>query len=155
MLPITCSALICLTDYLCIYKNKMCVHSDNEEGHLKLGAKYSLSLTLTQIIYHRQKYYILIFIFESVYLLMILGKCIVLSYSGVSELFAPPMNYSLLGYSVHGIFQARILNWVAITFSRDIPDPEIKPTYPESPALAGGCFTAEQLGSLRKEHIYC
>ena len=56
------------------------------------------------------------------------------------------MNYSLPGYSVHGIFQARILNWVAITFSRDIPDPEIKPTYPESPALAGGCFTVEQPG---------
>ena len=27
-----------------------------------------------------------------------------------------------------------------------MPDPEIKPMYPESPALAGGCFTAEQPG---------
>ena len=29
-----------------------------------------------------------------------------------------PMDCSLPGYSVHGIFQARILEWVAISFSR-------------------------------------
>ena len=28
-----------------------------------------------------------------------------------------PMDYSLLGFSVHGIFQARPLEWGAITFS--------------------------------------
>ena len=28
-----------------------------------------------------------------------------------------PMDYSLPGSSVHGIFQARVLEWVAITFS--------------------------------------
>ena len=27
------------------------------------------------------------------------------------------------GSSVHGIFQVRILEWVAISFSRDLPDP--------------------------------
>ena len=34
--------------------------------------------------------------------------------------------------SVHGIFQARILERVAISFSRDLPDPGIEP---KSPAL--------------------
>ena len=34
-----------------------------------------------------------------------------------------PMDYSLPGSSVHGIFQARVLEWVAISFSRDHPDP--------------------------------
>ena len=29
-----------------------------------------------------------------------------------------PMDYGLLGNSVHGILQARILEWVAIPFSR-------------------------------------
>ena len=29
-----------------------------------------------------------------------------------------PMDCSLLGYSVHGILQARILEWVAISFSK-------------------------------------
>ena len=36
------------------------------------------------------------------------------------RLFATPRtDYSLAGYSVHGIFQARILEWVAISFPRD------------------------------------
>ena len=29
-----------------------------------------------------------------------------------------PMDYSLPGSSIHGIFQARVLEWVAISFSR-------------------------------------
>ena len=54
------------------------------------------------------------------------------------------------GVSVHGIRQARILEWVVISFSRDLPDPGIEP---KSPALAGEFFTtvppekpAEQYG---------
>ena len=31
-----------------------------------------------------------------------------------------PIDYSPLGFSVHGIFQARILEWVAFSFSRGI-----------------------------------
>ena len=34
-----------------------------------------------------------------------------------------PINCSLPDCSVHGILQARILKWVAISFSRDLPDP--------------------------------
>ena len=34
-----------------------------------------------------------------------------------------PMNYSLPGFSVHGIFQARILEWVATSFSRRSSQP--------------------------------
>ena len=35
------------------------------------------------------------------------------------------------GSSVHGILQARILEWVAIPFTpRDRPDPEVKPESP-------------------------
>ena len=36
------------------------------------------------------------------------------------------------GHSVHGILQARILEWVAMPFSRDLPNPGIEPG---SPAL--------------------
>ena len=47
-----------------------------------------------------------------------------------------PMDYSLPGSSVHEIFQARILEWLAISFQGfppwDLPNPEIKPP---SPAL--------------------
>ena len=52
------------------------------------------------------------------------------------------MDYSLPGFSVHGIFQVRILVWVAIPFSRDLPNPGIEPTSPSSATLAGGFFTS-------------
>ena len=52
-----------------------------------------------------------------------------------------PMDHSLPGSSVHGILQARIVEWVAIHSSRDLPAPEIKPESLTSPALAGGFFT--------------
>ena len=42
------------------------------------------------------------------------------------------MDCSLPGSSVQGILQARILEWVAIPFPEDLPNPGIKPT---SPAL--------------------
>ena len=37
------------------------------------------------------------------------------------------MDRSLPGSSVHGILQARILEWVAISFSRGSSYPEIEP----------------------------
>ena len=37
-----------------------------------------------------------------------------------------PMDCSWPGSSVHGILQARILEWVAIPFSRDCLHPEIE-----------------------------
>ena len=44
------------------------------------------------------------------------------------------------GSSAHGIFQASILEWVAMSYSRDLPDPGIKPASLGSSALAGGFF---------------
>ena len=38
-----------------------------------------------------------------------------------------PMNCSMPGSSVHGISQARILEWVAISSPGDLPNPGIKP----------------------------
>ena len=50
-----------------------------------------------------------------------------------------PKDYSLPVSSVHGILQARILECVAISFSRDfLPEPGIEPV---SLALAGGFVT--------------
>ena len=39
-----------------------------------------------------------------------------------------PMDYTLQASSVCGISQARILEWVAISFSGDLPNPGIEPT---------------------------
>ena len=49
-----------------------------------------------------------------------------------------PMDHSLPGSSVHGILQARILEWVAISYSMRSSNSGIKPA---SPALAGRLFT--------------
>ena len=54
-----------------------------------------------------------------------------------------PMDCSLQGSSLHGIFQARILELVAISSSRVSPDPGIKHASLRSPELAGGFFTTE------------
>ena len=59
-----------------------------------------------------------------------------------------PMDRSLSGSSVHGILQARILEWVAIPPPGNLPNPGIKPT---SLALAGGCFTTELPGKPERD----
>ena len=52
--------------------------------------------------------------------------------------------YSPPGSSTHGIFQAKILKWVAVLFSRGrLPDPGIEPT---SRALQTGCLPTEPPG---------
>ena len=49
-----------------------------------------------------------------------------------------PMDCSPPGSSVHGILQARTLEWLPFPPPGDRPNPGIEPT---SPALAGGFFT--------------
>ena len=56
-----------------------------------------------------------------------------------------PMGCSLPGSSVYGIFQVRILEWVAISSSRG-PSRGTEPASPVSPALAGGLFTTVSPG---------
>ena len=53
------------------------------------------------------------------------------------------MDCSPQGSSVHGISQARILEWVAISFSRGSSQPRAEPM---SPVSAGGFFTTEAPG---------
>ena len=48
-----------------------------------------------------------------------------------------------MDYTVHGILQARTLEWVAFPFSRDLPDPG---TEPGSPALQADSLLSEPLG---------
>ena len=55
-----------------------------------------------------------------------------------------PMDCSLLGSSAHGISQARILEWVAISFSRGSSQPRDQTT---SPALQTDSILLNHLGS--------
>ena len=52
--------------------------------------------------------------------------------------------HSPSGSSVHGISQARILEWVAISFLGDLPNSGIEPV---SPALAGDSLPLNHQGS--------
>ena len=56
------------------------------------------------------------------------------------------MDCSLVGVSVHGIFQARY--WIGLPFPppRDLPNSGIEPASLESLALAGRFFTTEPPG---------
>ena len=58
-----------------------------------------------------------------------------------------PMDCSPPGSSIHGISQARILEWVAISSPEDLPDPGIKPRFPTFQADA---LTSEPPGKLKR-----
>ena len=60
-----------------------------------------------------------------------------------------PMDYSPPGSSVHGIFQARILEWGAMPSSRGSSWPRNRTRISVSPALAGEFFTNCHLGSIK------
>ena len=63
-----------------------------------------------------------------------------------------PMDCSPPGSSVHGISQSRILEWVAISFSRGFSQPgdQTQVSY-----MTGGCFTTEQPpGKANVGHTY-
>ena len=49
-----------------------------------------------------------------------------------------PMDCSLPGFSVHGVFQARVLEWVAIAFSRGSSQPRDRTWFSR---IVGRCFT--------------
>ena len=57
-----------------------------------------------------------------------------------------PLDCSPPGSFAHGILQARILEWVAISYSRDSSGTVIEPTSLVSPAVAGKFFTTASPG---------
>ena len=58
-----------------------------------------------------------------------------------------PLDSSPPGPSVHGILQARILEWVAMPSSGDLPNPGIKPGSPLAPALQADSLPLSHQGS--------
>ena len=63
------------------------------------------------------------------------------------------MDGSPPGFSIHGIFQARILEQVDISYSRGSPNLVTKPTFPEYPALADRFFTTPPPIRIWKEFL--
>ena len=63
-----------------------------------------------------------------------------------------PVDCSLPGFSVPGIFQTRVLEWVAIPSPGDLPDPGIEP---RSPALWADALPSEPPGEILKGGLTC
>ena len=61
---------------------------------------------------------------------------LLLSFFSRVQLFCDPMDYSPPGFPIHGIFQARILEWVAVSFSRG----SIWPRDPTWVSCIAGCL---------------
>ena len=66
-----------------------------------------------------------------------------------------PMDCSPPGSSVHGILQARILEWVAISSSRGSSPPRDQKCICCVSCIAGGFFTAEPPGKSLLPSIFC
>ena len=82
--------------------------------------------------------------------------CIAAVYSlSRDQLFSDPMDCSLPGSSVHGIFQPRILDWVAISFFRGSSWSRNRA---QVSWIAGEFFTSEPPGKSSRVHYrttYC
>ena len=66
-----------------------------------------------------------------------------------------PIDCSLPGFSVHGIFQTTILEWDPFPTAGDLPDPGIEPESLTSIALAGGFFTTSTTWEAHHFIIIC
>ena len=64
----------------------------------------------------------------------VLCVCVCMLVAQSCLILCNPMDCRPPGSSVHEILQARILEWVGIPFSRDLPDPVIEPRSPASQA---------------------
>ena len=70
-----------------------------------------------------------------------------LSHFSHADSLHDPMDCSLPASSVYGILQARILEWVTMPSSRDLPNPGIKPMSPAAPALQMDSLPLSHQGS--------
>ena len=92
------------------------------------------------VIHHFNAHLLLYFIF----LLTNYCACVV---TQSSRTLCSPVDCSPPGSSVHGIFQARILEWVVISSTRGSSDPGIKPASPVSPAFPTDSLPKEPSGN--------
>ena len=74
---------------------------------------------------------------------ILLSKCVYANLLQSSPTLCDPVDCSPPGSFVHGILQAGILEWVTISFSRDLPNPGIEPG---SSALQADALSSEPPG---------
>ena len=106
----------------------------DKASHLRLWGRTPLSLSLS------------IYIYICIYICAVHAKSLQLC-----PTLCDPLDYSLPGSSVHGIFQARILEWVAVPSSRGSSQFRERTRIFCGSYIAGRFLTVEPLG---KPHIY-
>ena len=119
------------------FKKKRKDISDHVQYIMSQGTQWN-----HQIMYQNSMYYTIARV------LLQIRACLLLWVRVYSEatlclIVCDPMECSLPDSSVHGISQARVLEWVANSFSSESSRPGIKHV---SPALVGGFFIAEPPG---------
>ena len=77
---------------------------------------------------------------DTFYIFFIFFYVCVLSRSVMSDSLCNPMGYSPPGSSVYGIFQARILEWFSISFSKESSPPRDQTSISCVSCFAGGFF---------------
>ena len=74
-------------------------------------------------------------------MLMCVSLCSCVLVTWLCLTLCDPMDCGLPDSSVHGIFQARVLEWIAISSPGDLPDSGFEP---RSPALEADSLPSEQ-----------
>ena len=80
---------------------------------------------------------------DHILFIFLLSVCSIVVVTQLCLTLCDPMDCNLPGSSVHGILRARILKWVAIPFSGDLPNPRIEP---RSPTFQGDSLPSEPPG---------
>ena len=80
------------------------------------------------------------FIIVNLLTVLLNSSVLVCVYTQLCPTLQDPMDWCLPGFSVHGSFQARILEWLPLPTPRGLPDLGIKPASLASLALAGWFF---------------
>ena len=91
--------------------------------------------------------------FETISTLLISYACVGTKSLQLCLTLRNPMDCSAPGSPVHGILQARTLEWVAVSSSRECPDPGMEFTSLTSPALAGTFFTTSAAWFSLNQHL--
>ena len=83
--------------------------------------------------------------------------CVLVTQSGLTR--CEPMDCSPPGFSVHGILQARIVEWIAFPSPEELPNPGIEPWFPALQAdsllfeLQESSYTAIKINLLKKIYM--
>ena len=91
--------------------------------------------------------YINTYMHEYICVIYILYACVHAKSLQLCLTLCNPMDCSPPGSSLHGILQARILEWTAMPSSSDLPDPGIEPVFHAASASQVDSLLLSHLGS--------